>query len=69
MPNCTKCGTWNPDDKELCWRCQTELPKAPPPKPKRQTYLGFPMWGWIALVLFFAATSVGQCFLSGVPQG
>ena len=27
MPNCVNCGTWNPEDKNVCWRCQTELPK------------------------------------------
>ncbi len=42
MPNCTNCGTWNPEDKTICWRCQTELPRPEPPKKKRQNFLGFP---------------------------
>jgi hypothetical protein len=67
MPNCPNCGTWNPDDKEICWRCQTELPKPVPKKPKRQTFAGFPMWMWVALIIFFLATSLGQCFITGVP--
>ncbi len=32
--DCPKCGTWNPDDKDVCWRCQTELPKPLPEKKK-----------------------------------
>jgi hypothetical protein len=67
MPNCPNCGTWNPDDKEVCWRCQSELPKPVAKKPKRTTYLGFPLWMWVALILFFVATSLGQCFITGVP--
>ena len=67
MPNCPNCGTWNPDDKDVCWCCQTELPRPAPPKPKRQNFLGFPLWVWMALLLFFFATSLGQCFLAGVP--
>ncbi len=68
--DCPKCGTWNPDDKDVCWRCQTELPKPLPEKKKtRQTFAGFPIWVWIAIVFFFAATSLGQCFISQVPTG
>lgn len=65
--NCPNCNTWNPDDKEVCWRCQAELPKVTPKKPKRQTFGGFPIWMWIALVLFFLATSFGQCMFVGAP--
>ncbi len=36
MANCIKCNTWNPDDKQVCWRCQTPLPKPEPPRRKRQ---------------------------------
>jgi len=68
--DCPNCGTWNPDDKDVCWRCQKELPKPVPDKKKtRQTFGGFPMWVWVAIVLFFAATSLGQCFISQIPTG
>ncbi len=65
MPNCPNCGTWNPDDKTVCWRCQHELPRPVEKKPKRQSTLwGFPIWMWIALAFFFAATTLVQCFVA-----
>lgn len=62
--NCPNCNTWNPDDKEVCWRCQTELPRPQPKKQKKQTVWGFPIWMWIALVLFFVMTFFGQCLFA-----
>lgn len=60
--NCPKCGTWNPDDKQVCWRCQAELPK-PVEKKKQQTvlFLGLPLWSWIAIVGLFIMLLAGQC--------
>lgn len=67
MPDCPNCGTWNPDDKTLCWRCQHELPKPEPKKTRRTTFLGFPIWMWVVLIIFFMATTLGQCFFVGPP--
>lgn len=54
MATCPNCGTWNPDDKQVCWRCQTPLPKPEPTQPRRAaTYLGLPLWVWVVLALFF----------------
>ncbi len=54
MATCPNCGTWNPDDKQVCWRCQTPLPKPEPKKERRpQNVLGLPMWAWLVLALFF----------------
>ena len=39
MPDCTNCGTWNPEDKDVCWRCQTVLPRPVEKKPKRRMML------------------------------
>ena len=25
--DCPNCGTWNPEDKDVCWRCQTTMPR------------------------------------------
>lgn len=62
MPDCPKCGTWNPDDKLVCWRCQTEMPK-PVPKKKPLRVMGMPVWTWVVLVLltiiWIAVTCVG----------
>jgi len=49
MPDCPKCGTWNPDDKTVCWRCQTPLPKTEARRPRRghRTLFGVPLWIWL----------------------
>ncbi|MGC8781108.1 MAG: hypothetical protein ACP5UQ_09615 [Anaerolineae bacterium] len=58
--DCPKCGTWNPDDKRVCWRCQAELPR-PVEKKKRAPglFMGLPTWSWvilIAMLLFWLLT-------------
>jgi hypothetical protein len=66
--NCTKCNTWNPDDKNYCWRCNALLPKPVEVKPKRTVTLGgLPIWMWIVMALFFAALLLGQCFFLRPP--
>ncbi len=64
MPNCPSCGTWNPDDKRVCWRCQTELPKPAPPKKKRQLTSNWILiialimiLVWFAMQFFWVASS------------
>lgn len=32
--NCPECGTWNPEDRTVCWRCNHELPRPKPVKKK-----------------------------------
>lgn len=68
--NCPQCGTWNPDDKKVCWRCQTELPKPVEKKQRSQTlFLGLPVWAWVLLtfmmVLWISAQCLGPSLLSG----
>ncbi len=55
MPVCPQCGTWNPDDKNVCWRCQAPLPKPEPVKKKRSsaTFWGMPLWVWLVFLAFF----------------
>lgn len=66
--NCTKCNTWNPDDKNFCWRCNAELPK-PVAKPKKttRTVAGLPLWMWLTITIFFVALLMGQCLM--IPPG
>ena len=66
--DCPKCGTWNPDDKMVCWRCQTPLPKPEPKKEKRRgrTFLGIPFWIYILIVLFVLVPWLGQCVAQNV---
>ena len=61
MPNCLNCGTWNPEDKNVCWRCQTELPK-PVVKKKRgpMRVLGLSIWIWLAIFFFVVMMIVMQ---------
>lgn len=67
MADCPNCGTWNPDDKIVCWRCQTELPRPVEKKKKAVTRIGgLPVWMWVVMVLFFAVVVLGQClFMPG----
>ena len=65
--DCPECGTWNPEDKDVCWRCQTELPRPTPPKPKRQTFGGLPIWMWAALAVLFIVMNFGSCMMLGAP--
>ena len=54
--DCPNCSTWNPDDKLVCWRCQTVLPKPVEVKKKRQpaAFLGLPSWIWLMVVAMMA---------------
>jgi len=62
--DCPNCGTWNPDDKKVCWRCQTPLPTPKPEKPKRRMPLimGMPLWMFILiLVMLTMPLFMGRC--------
>ena len=67
--NCPNCGTWNPEDKRVCWRCQTELPR-PVEKKKKQPLLllGLPAWSWILIILVVITLFIGP-FLSSLFLG
>jgi predicted nucleic acid-binding Zn ribbon protein len=59
--DCPKCGTWNPDDKRVCWRCQTELPKPVEKKKRKPIYfLGLPLWSWAVLALMLISVFAFQ---------
>jgi predicted nucleic acid-binding Zn ribbon protein len=30
--DCPNCGVYNPEDRQVCWRCNQELPKPEEPK-------------------------------------
>ncbi len=70
MPDCPNCGTWNPDDKRVCWRCQTPLPKPQPKKSRKPiTLWGLPIWAWVVLVLMLVIPLIIQCgALQTVPR-
>ncbi len=59
--DCPKCGTWNPDDKLVCWRCQATMPKPVEKKKKKpRLILGLPIWAWVMLVVMLAFFFVTQ---------
>jgi predicted nucleic acid-binding Zn ribbon protein len=33
--DCPNCGVYNPEDRQVCWRCDRELPKPEVPKKRR----------------------------------
>ena len=55
--DCPNCHTWNPDDKLVCLRCQTELPRPVEKKQKQgpTLFLGLPVWTWVVVVLMLIA--------------
>ena len=60
--DCPKCGTWNPDDKNVCWRCQAELPKPVVKKPRKpMIFLGLPVWAWAMVGIMLSLWLVAQC--------
>jgi len=59
--DCPNCGTWNPDDKIKCWRCNTELPRPAEKKPRRRANVN--TWLWIIVLVFVLLVLLQQCFL------
>jgi predicted nucleic acid-binding Zn ribbon protein len=61
--DCPNCGTWNPEDKIKCWRCNTELPRPVEKKPRRRGNVN--TWLWIIVLVFVLLVLLQQCFLAG----
>ena len=53
--DCPNCGTYNPEDRTLCWRCNKELPKSTPKK-KRNPQKTAQMWLNVANAVFIVIT-------------
>ena len=58
--DCPNCGTYNPEDRTVCWRCNKELPKTTPPK-KRNPQKTAQLWLYIAIAIFFVITILQTC--------
>jgi predicted nucleic acid-binding Zn ribbon protein len=58
--NCPNCGTYNPDDRTVCWRCDKELPK-PQPEKKKNPQKTAQIWLYIIVALFFIFTTLQTC--------
>jgi hypothetical protein len=59
--NCPNCGTYNPEDRTVCWRCDKELPK-PKPVKKRNPQAG-QLWLYVIVGAFFLITIFQSCGL------
>ncbi|MHB0858975.1 MAG: hypothetical protein ACYC5M_15590 [Anaerolineae bacterium] len=60
--DCPNCGTYNPENRTTCWRCDKELPK---PKPQKQRNpQSARNWLYIVAVIFLVITALQMC---GVP--
>ena len=52
--DCPNCGVYNPEGRQVCWRCDKELPK--PKEPKQRTSQATAMrrmWILVGLALLF----------------
>jgi predicted nucleic acid-binding Zn ribbon protein len=51
--DCPNCGVYNPEEREICWRCDQPLPKPEEPKkrPTDPSAMMRRMWLVIAIVL------------------
>lgn len=58
--NCPNCGTYNPDDRTVCWRCDKELPK-PKPQKKRNAQQNAQKWLYIIVAIFLVLTLLQTC--------
>lgn len=62
--DCPECGTWNPDDKVRCWRCNAQLPSLPEPRKRRARGTrsnSAQVWIWVMAVLLLVVMTLIQC--------
>ena len=58
--NCPNCGTYNPEDRDVCWRCDKELPK-PKPEKKRTPQQNAQIWLYVLVGVFLLFTLLQTC--------
>jgi len=58
--DCPKCGTYNPEDRTTCWRCDAELPK-PKPVKKKDPQKNAQMWLYVIVAVFLVITLLQTC--------
>lgn len=67
--DCPNCGVYNPDERQVCWRCDQELPKPEKPDKKKSDPARAMRRMWIivgvAVVLWIVITWVVPLFLGG----
>lgn len=63
--DCPFCGTYNPEGREKCWRCNKELPRPKEPEKKKDPRKRAQVYLWVAIALFALLSAVQLC---GLPQ-
>ncbi len=58
--DCPNCGVYNPEERESCWRCNTDLPKQTQPK-RRSGQQSARLWLYVAVALFAIFTFARTC--------
>ncbi len=58
--NCPNCGVYNPEDREVCWRCDKPLPK-PTPQKRRNPQQAARTWLYVAVAVFMIITLLQMC--------
>jgi predicted nucleic acid-binding Zn ribbon protein len=53
--DCPNCGVYNPEDRQVCWRCDQELPKPQEPKKRKgdPALAARRMWIIVGIFLLF----------------
>ena len=60
--DCPNCGTYNPDERETCWRCNTVLPR-PEPKKKKNPQKSAQTMLYVLIAVFALFTVLRMCGL------
>lgn len=58
--NCPNCGTYNPEGRDICWRCDKPLPK-PKAQKKKDPQKTARTWLYIAIAAFIVITILQTC--------
>jgi hypothetical protein len=69
--DCPNCGVYNPEDRQVCWRCDRELPKPKEPKKRGADPAQAMRWVWIlvgvALLVWLLVSWILPLLLGGAP--
>jgi predicted nucleic acid-binding Zn ribbon protein len=67
--DCPNCGVYNPEERQICWRCNEELPKPEEKKKRNPISAQRRMWIIVAVivVIWLLVTFVVPNFLGGGP--
>jgi predicted nucleic acid-binding Zn ribbon protein len=58
--DCPNCGTFNPEGRNTCWRCDKELPKQAPTR-RRDPQKNARLWLYVAVVVLVVGTAARMC--------